>query len=134
MEVGGESGGPGCFCRVVSVFFGLVHEEGEFRPGQLYGLECPVAECDVQHPRILNVFDCHPEDCLVGNFVMMRSEFLADIELGEKGLEHGGRMPLHHHSLEVRARFRVLVPGVSVPEMDDKLSGGTVVVSYVWVM
>ena len=32
VEVGQKSGGPGCFCRVAPVFFGLVHEEVEFRP------------------------------------------------------------------------------------------------------
>ena len=32
VEVGRESGGPGCFCRVAPVFLDLVHEEGEFRP------------------------------------------------------------------------------------------------------
>ena len=60
---------------------------------------------------------------------MMRSEFLADVELCEKGIEHGGRLPLHHHLLKVRAHVWVLVPCVSVPEVDDKLSGGAVGVS-----
>ena len=99
VEVGGESGGPGCFCRVAPVFFGLIHEEGEFKPGLFCCLECPVAERDVQHPILSNVFDCHPEDCLVGYCFMMRSKFLADVELGKKVLKHGGRMPLHHHAL-----------------------------------
>ena len=55
---------------------------------------------------------------------MMRSEFPADAKLGEKGLEHGGRLPLHHNLIKVRAYVRVLVLGVSVPEVDDELSGG----------
>ena len=55
---------------------------------------------------------------------MMRSELLADVDLCEKGLEHGGRLPLQHHSLKVRAHVWVLVPGVSVPEVDDEFSGG----------
>ena len=57
---------------------------------------------------------------------MMRSEFFSNVELGEKGLEHGGRLPLHHHALRVRAYVWVLVPGVRVPEVDDELSGGAV--------
>ena len=60
---------------------------------------------------------------------MMRSEFLANVELGEKALEHGGRLPLNHHALKVRAHVRVLVPGVRVPEVDDEFSGGAVSVS-----
>ena len=60
---------------------------------------------------------------------MMRSEFLTNVELGEKGLEHGGRLPLHHRLLKVRAHVRVLVPGVSVPEVEDEFSGGVVGVS-----
>ena len=54
---------------------------------------------------------------------------LADVEMGEKGLKHGGSLPLHHHALKVRAHVRVFVPGVSVPEVDDKFSGGAVGVS-----
>ena len=30
-EVGRESGGPGCFCRIAPVFLSLVHKEGEFQ-------------------------------------------------------------------------------------------------------
>ena len=44
---------------------------------------------------------------------MMRSKFLADVYLGEKGFEHGGRLPLDHHPLEFRAHVGVLVPGVA---------------------
>ena len=91
MEVCRESGGPGCFYRVAPLYFGLVHEESEFSPRRLCGLEFPVAERYVQHPRLSNVFDRHPEDYFVRNCVMMRSEFLTDVDLGEKGLEHGGR-------------------------------------------
>ena len=65
---------------------------------------------------------------------MMRSEFLADVDLGEKGLEYGGRLPLDHHALKVQAHVRVLVPGVCVTEVDDELSGGAVGVSWVRVM
>ena len=61
VEVGQESGGPGCFCRVAPVFLGLVHEEVQFRPGRFGCLECPVAERNVQHPRLSNVFYCHLE-------------------------------------------------------------------------
>ena len=59
----------------------------------------------------------------------MRSEFLADVELFEKGLEHGGRLTLHHYSLKIRGHAWVLVPGLSVPEVDDKFLGGAVGVS-----
>ena len=57
---------------------------------------------------------------------MMRSEFLANVKLSEKGLKHGGRLPLHHHDIKVCARVRVLVPGVCVPEVDNELSRGAV--------
>ena len=57
---------------------------------------------------------------------MMRCEFLADVELCEEGLEHGGRLPLHHHLIKVRAHVWVLVPGISVPEMDDEFLGSAV--------
>ena len=60
---------------------------------------------------------------------MMRSKFLADVELVEKGLKHGGRLPLHHNVIKVRGHVRVLVPGVRVPEVDDEFSGGAVGVS-----
>ena len=60
---------------------------------------------------------------------MMHSEFLADVELGEKGLDNGGRLLLHHHLLKFHAYVQVLVPGVSVPEVDDEFSGGAVGVS-----
>ena len=65
---------------------------------------------------------------------MMRCEFLADVELCEEGLEHGGRLPLHHYSVKFCGRVRVLVPGISVPEVDGKFSGSAVGVSLVWVM
>ena len=57
---------------------------------------------------------------------MIRSKFLAVVYLDEKCLEHGGRLPLNHHALEVCAHVRVLVPGIRVPEVDDKLSVGAV--------
>ena len=60
---------------------------------------------------------------------MMHSEFLADVELVEEGLEHGWRLQLHHHSLKVRAHVQVLVPGVSVTEVDDEFSRVAVGVS-----
>ena len=65
---------------------------------------------------------------------MMRSEFLADIKLGEKIFKHGERLPLHHHALKVRTHVRVLVPGLHVPEVDEKFLGGAVGVSQVRVM
>ena len=57
---------------------------------------------------------------------MMRREFLADVELDENGFEHGGSLPLNHHALKVCAHIQFLIPGVSVPEVDDKFSGGAV--------
>ena len=57
---------------------------------------------------------------------MMRSKVLADIKLGEKGLDHGGRLPLHHHALTFSAHVRVFVPSVCVTEVDDELLGGVV--------
>ena len=60
---------------------------------------------------------------------MMRNKLLANVELGEKGLEHGGRLTLHHQSLKVGAHVQVLVLGVSVPKVDGEFLGGAVGVS-----
>ena len=60
---------------------------------------------------------------------MMRCKSLANVELCEDGLEHGGRLSLYHHSLKVCAHVWVLVPGISVPEVDDEFSGSVVGVS-----
>ena len=60
---------------------------------------------------------------------MMRSEFLSDVDLGEKVLKHGGRLPLHHHVLKVRAHVWFLVSGVRVPEVDGEFLGDAVGVS-----
>ena len=63
------------------------------------------------------------------NRVMMRCKFLANIELCEEYLEHGGGLPLYAHAIKVRAHVWVFVHGVSFLEVEDKLSGGTVGVS-----
>ena len=53
---------------------------------------------------------------------MMRCEFLANVELCEEDLEHGGRLPMYAHAIEVHSHVWVFVHGVSVPEVDDKFS------------
>ena len=60
---------------------------------------------------------------------MMRCKFLANVELCEEDLDYGGRLPLYAHAIKVRAHVWVFVHGVSVPEVDDKFSGGTIGVS-----
>ena len=60
---------------------------------------------------------------------MMRCEFLANVKLCEEDLELGGRLSLHAHAIKVRAHFWILVIGVSLSEVDDKLSGSAVGVS-----
>ena len=62
---------------------------------------------------------------------MMRCEFLANVELCEEDLEHGGRLPLHDHLIKVFAHVWVLVPGISVPEVYDELLRIAFGVSYV---
>ena len=56
---------------------------------------------------------------------MMRSEFLADVDLGEKVLKHGGRLPLHHHSL--KALFTQLDVGQKFAAHHDAISDKTIV-------
>ena len=60
---------------------------------------------------------------------MMRCKFLANVELCEEDLNHGGRLPLHAHAINVCAHVWILVHGISVPEVDDELSGSAVGVS-----
>ena len=60
---------------------------------------------------------------------MMRCKFLANVELCEEDLEHGGRLPLHAHTIKVFTHVWILVHGISVPEVDDELSGSAVGVS-----
>ena len=60
---------------------------------------------------------------------MMRCEFLANVELCEEDLENGGRLPLYAHLIKVRTHVWFFFHIVSVLEVDDKFSGGTVGIS-----
>ena len=60
---------------------------------------------------------------------MMRCKFLANVKLCEEDLEHCGRLPLYTHAIKVRTHVWIFVHGISVPEVDGKLLGGTVGVS-----
>ena len=60
---------------------------------------------------------------------MMGYQFLANVDMCEKDLEHVGRLPLHNHLIKVRAYVWILVHNIGVPEVDNEFSGGTVGVS-----
>ena len=60
---------------------------------------------------------------------MMRCKFLANVELCEEDLEHGGSLSLYAHAIKVCVHVWFFVHGVSVPEVDEKFLGGTVDVS-----
>ena len=60
---------------------------------------------------------------------MMCCKFLANVELWEEDFEQCERLAVHTYYIKVCAHVWVLVPGISVSEVEDKFLGSAVGVS-----